>query len=84
MSKYRPTADDVNNDVNEVVGLLKDNIEQIMERDTKLNDLEKHATNLGNELPFVLCCNHCRIIRVDGRSISNNVEKGSDEVLVGR
>ena len=49
MAKYQPVTEDLNNDVNEVVGLLKGNIEQIMERDTKLNDLESQAANLGRQ-----------------------------------
>merc|ERR1712002_1343217 len=44
--KYRPKPEDVQNDLDEVTGLLKGNIEQIMERDNKLSDLESQATNL--------------------------------------
>jgi len=47
MAKYQPVTEDLNNEVDEVVGLLKGNIEKIMERDTKLNDLESQAGHLG-------------------------------------
>ncbi len=53
MSKYEPKAQDIQNDMDEVVGLLKGNIEQIMDRDAKLNDIENQAANLGELFLYI-------------------------------